>query len=309
MIEQQNQMQTTGYREGSEGLYPSGGVAVMPTRTSPSLPLTEETAPKESKAALCGKYLYCIIRCSDERIFNDVVAIGNPRIPVRTVHYDTLAAVVSDSPSEKYESTRSNLLAHERLVESVMREFSVLPVRFGTVATGTTPKEDIQKLLQVRSQEFNKLFVDIEDKVELDLKAFWRDEKPVFEEILSNHQTIRRLRDSLQGKPPQTTHYDRIRLGGMVKEALDRKRSAKATAILAPLRQIARRWVENSILVDRMIVNSAFLVDKSQEEEFDLAVSKLDRELSEQVIFKYVGPVPPYNFVNIVVNWEEVAKE
>jgi hypothetical protein len=36
----------------------------------------------------------------------------------------------------------------------------------------------------------------------------------------------------------------------------------------------------------------------------DEAVKRLDEEFSDRLMFKYVGPAPPYNFVNIVVNWE-----
>ena len=29
-----------------------------------------------------------------------------------------------------------------------------------------------------------------------------------------------------------------------------------------------------------------------------------DAEMQKRVMFKYVGPVPPYNFVNIVIHWD-----
>ena len=58
--------------------------------------------------------------------------------------------------------------------------------------------------------------------------------------------------------------------------------------------------------MDRMVLNAAFLVEKSREAEFDHAVSRLDEELGPRALFKYVGPVPPYNFVNITVNWNEL---
>jgi len=92
-------------------------------------------------------------------------------------------------------------------------------------------------------------------------------------------------------------------LGEMVKKALDQKREREAAGLLASLRPLAYRTQESAIVVDRMIVNAAFLVARSREEEFDRAVRRLDEDLGQRIIFKYVGPVPPYNFVNIVVNW------
>jgi hypothetical protein len=253
-----------------------------------------------------GKYLYCIVRCGEERAFNDVIPIGGETGLVYTVPHGGLAVVVSDAHTGRYDTTRANMLAHQRVQEKVMRGFTILPVRFGTVADGASPAESVRRLLEKRAEEFERLLSDLEGKVELGLKALWRDEGAVFEEIAAREEGVRRLRDSLSGKPPQATHFERIRLGGMVKEALERRRSAEAAAILAPLRRIACRAVENPVTMDRMVVNVAFLVEREREKEFDQAVDCLDREHGQRVTFRYVGPVPPYNFVNIVVNWSDL---
>ena len=252
-----------------------------------------------------GKYLYCIIPCSENRTF-DADVIGNGGGVVHTVPHNGLATVVSDSPTTQYESTRRNMVAHEKVLETVMREFTLLPVRFGTVADSASPEHAIQKLLGNRFEEFEKLLTDMEDKVELGLKAFWHDEKTIFEEIVAGNTDIRRLRDSLSGRPPEVTHFDRVRLGEMVKEALNRKRAKEAAKILLPLRRIAHSVRENEALGDRMVVNAAFLVNKSKEPEFDQVVGKLDEQFVERVAIKYIGSAPPYNFVNIIVDWKEL---
>jgi len=54
-----------------------------------------------------------------------------------------------------------------------------------------------------------------------------------------------------------------------------------------------------------MVLNAAFLVKEARQADFDEAVKWLDEEMGKRIIFKYVGPVPPYNFVNIVVTWED----
>lgn len=252
------------------------------------------------------KYLYSIIRCSEERTFNDVAPIGDPGGRVYTIPHQGIAVVVSDALADRYEGSRANMLAHERVQEGVLKEFTLLPVRFGTVADSESPREKIEKLLEKRSREINGLLAEMDGKVELGLKALWRDEKAIFEEILAQNEDIRRLRDSLAGKSSQATHFDRIRLGESVKNALDRKKVVDATNILAPLRRIARRVVENQVFGDRMVANAAFLVDRDREGEFDQQVRRLDEEMGRRIAFKYVGPVPPYNFVNIVVNWREL---
>ena len=253
-----------------------------------------------------GKYFYCVIPGKENRTF-EVNAIGDGGGVVHTICHQGLAAVVSDSVVTQYQSTRQNMIAHERVLETVMRETNLLPVRFGTVTDAASPERNIKKLLESRFEEFQKLLGDIEDKVELGLKAFWRDEKAIFAGILAENADIKRFRDSLAGRPPAATHFDRVRLGEMVKEALNRQRVEEATNILLPLRRIAHRVQENAVLADRIIVNAAFLVEKNQEPEFDRVVSKLDEQFVKRVAIKYIGPVPPYNFINIVVNWEELS--
>ena len=256
------------------------------------------------------KYLYCIIRCPDERIFEDLAPIGNADGPVHTISHDGLAVVVSDSAVGEYESTRTNMLAHERVVERVMREFTLLPVRFGTVARDSTSAiPDIRKLLENRLKEFDNLLANMEGKVELGLKALWKDEKAIYQEILAENPAIRRLRNSLAGKKPAALHYKAVPLGKKVKEALDRKRSREAASILVPLKRLAHRSQENDVVMDRMVLNAAFLVDQSVGREFDQAVRSLDEKSGHRVNFKYTGPNPPWNFVKIIVNWEEVKAE
>ena len=252
-----------------------------------------------------NKYLYCIIPCADERTF-DVPAIGNGGGPVHTICHQELAVVVSGSPQTRYESTRQNMITHEKVLERVMREFTLLPVRFDTVTDSASPVMEIQKLLATKFEEFNGLLKDMEGKVELGLKAFWRDEKAIFQEIVDENLDIRRLRDSLSRQPPQATQHERMILGEMVKAALERKRHREAARLLEPLRPLASRVQENKVIIDRMLLNAAFLVEKRREPEFDTVIKDEEAAHNGRIVFKYIGPVPPYNFVNIVVNWEEL---
>jgi hypothetical protein len=47
------------------------------------------------------------------------------------------------------------------------------------------------------------------------------------------------------------------------------------------------------------ILNASFLIEKSKENDFQKEVYKLDSQYQGKVNFKYVGPLAPYNFVNV----------
>jgi hypothetical protein len=254
----------------------------------------------ESETAM-GKYMYCIIHCPEPRQFTNR-GIGERGDVVHTIAFDSLAAVVSDTPIVEYDSSRRNMMAHTLVLEEVMREFTILPVRFGTVAP--TAQAIQERVLKRRYGELNGLLHEMEGRVEMGLKAFWYEEV-IFREIVDENPPIRSLRDGLMGRPPEETYYDRIRLGEMVEAAMGKKRDEDAEKILTSLRPLVYKTHVNKVITDRMVLNAAFLMNRDREPEFDQVVQQLDAEMSRRLIFKYVGPVPPYNFVNIVVHWEE----
>lgn len=248
-----------------------------------------------------GQYTYCVIRCPNSRTFK-TKGIGERGDEVRTINFKGLAAVASATPIVEYDSSRRNMMAHTQILEEVMQDFTILPVRFGTIA----PSEDAVRgtLLDRRHDELSQLLEQMRGRVELGLKVFWYEDV-IFREIVDDNTQIRRLRDSLMGRSPEETYYDRIRLGEMVEAAMEKKRLADSEMILGRLRPLVYKTKTNKVVSDRMVVNGAFLVNQDREADFDGAVKELDAEMRERLILKYVGPVPPYNFVNIVVHWEE----
>jgi hypothetical protein len=54
-----------------------------------------------------------------------------------------------------------------------------------------------------------------------------------------------------------------------------------------------------------MILNAAFLVERAREKAFDEKVKEVSRRYEEVLTFKYTGPWPPYNFVNIKLKLEK----
>ena len=63
----------------------------------------------------------------------------------------------------------------------------------------------------------------------------------------------------------------------------------------------------NKPIGDKMIMNAAFLVSRDKEQAFDQRVKEIGARF-DKLTFKYTGPWPPYNFVNIRLKLER-AKE
>jgi hypothetical protein len=70
------------------------------------------------------------------------------------------------------------------------------------------------------------------------------------------------------------------------------------------LRAVCVASRDNKPIGDKMIMNAAFLIQKAREAEFDAAVNKVAQKFGDRLNFKYTGPWPPYNFVNIRLKLE-----
>lgn len=244
------------------------------------------------------KYLYCIIRSSEPRTFSSR-GIGEQNTGVYTINAGNLAAVVSESTGDRYKQNRRNLMAHTVVQEEAMNHFTILPMRFGTVAPNV---KAIQKFLTHRADEIERLLNQMEGRSERGLKAFWY-EGAIFQEIVNENTTIRELRDSLAGRSQQETYYDSIKLGEMVESAMQQKREQDSEQILSRLRPLALQVKENSAVSDRMVLNAAFLIENQHSDAFDQAIERLDNEMGKRLIFKYISLAPPYNFVSMSIGW------
>ncbi len=255
-------------------------------------------------------YLYCLTRSHDENPFNlSVKGIGGRGDEVYNISFLDLAFAGSDSPLEEYKTSRAHTMSHQLVCEEVMKEGRpVVPVRFETIAkpTRNTAEEKIKALLRRRYGELQEILREMEQKDEQGLKVFWRKER-LFQDIVRENREVRRMRDRLATH--RHSHYDRIELGTLINDAIEAKRDMDARLVARALSPLAERYETNKILMDMMVLNAAFLVHRSRIEEFDRQVSELDAKYGDRMMFKYVGPVPPFNFVELVIHWEEAEEE
>ena len=246
-----------------------------------------------------GKYIYGIIRHAGPIEFGHI-GIGKRADLVYGINYREITAIVSNSPIIQYEARRVNMTTHEKVLEEVMKTFSVLPVRFSTISE----HDDDAGILRILAKEYEKfddLLKKMDGRKELGLKVLAHD-TAIFENIIEKYDEIRILRGKLLNLPPDKTHYQRMKIGEMVAEALKKETGNYKNAILDILTPLSEDIKINDNYGELMILNAAFLIKNNMEPAFDEAVNKLDEKLGIFMTFKYVGTLPPYNFVNLVIN-------
>ena len=259
-----------------------------------------------------GKYMYCIFELpgSNAQSPGEVRSVLplelagiDPSYPsLSLVVFQDLACVVSDTTLKEYPVTREYSLAHQRVIESVMKDYPVLPIAFSTVAV--SEQAIVEKVLQPRYEEFKNLLRWVSDKIEVGLKVYWKQLDGVFQKLVEESQEIRTLKETISSKPPTATYFERIKVGEKVKEAFERKKKELQERILEALKPHALEVKANSTYGDAMVFNAAFFVKKENETRFDQVLNELAAGSNGNLQFKYVGPVPPFNFVTVRIRWE-----
>jgi hypothetical protein len=244
-----------------------------------------------------GKYVYCIIR-SEEPLSFGPLGLGPEPADVHTIHYRDIAAVVSNTPIVIQDPTRENVLAHQRVNETVMQKHTVIPMSFGTVFK---TDDDIMELLRSAYDAFSDVLNKMQEKFEFGLKVLW-DRDQIIREIEEEDEDIRRLKTEISSQKG-STYFARMQYGRLIDAALQARSERYVGDIFSALRSVSVASRSNKPIGDRMIMNAAFLVSRETEGAFDARVKQIGQQF-ERLTFKYTGPWPPYNFVNIRLKLE-----
>jgi len=247
-----------------------------------------------------GKYIYGVISSSDETAWG-ISGLGGVGSVYTRSHRGVACAFshysgIEFSAMSKEEVVRG-LLAHQVVVERVMKKHTVLPVKFGTVLATS---DEVEELLSRGRQQFVDTLGWIHDKVEVEVAATW-DTEQVLREI-SAEPEITRARDVTASGPGQRSLEERIRLGQMVKASMDRRRDSYRERMISFLKPVAVDVQPNALVSDEMVMNVAFLVERANQEEFDSRVRQLNDLFHDQINFRIIGPLPPYSFATVDVS-------
>ena len=286
-------------------------ISILPGNVLDLSPRIESCRARGMGLTKEGKYIYCIIETKIERNFGPI-GIGVRSDEVTTIGYRDLGMVISNSPMTRYVVSRENMLAHEKVIEEVMKEFTVLPVRFCTIAASA---DEIRNLLDRRHREFKNLLRDMDHKIELGVKGLWKNMDTVFKEIMKENYEIKRLKEKIQNdtekkklSSAKISLEAKVELGKLVEGGLKEKKDKEAEKIIEWLRRTTLDHKVNKTIGDEMFLNAAFLVDRGREKEFDNIMEDISEEYKDRIKFLYAGPLPPYNFVNITIYPEEWEK-
>ena len=245
-------------------------------------------------------YVYGIVLASER---DAVSAVGVTGAAVRTVEHGGMAALVSDLDDGTLTAARE-LRAHWRVMQAASESATVLPVRFGTVMAND--RSVAEELLEPQAERLLARLRDLAGRVQLSVKGEY-DEATLLREVVTATPAVKALRERVGSLPDAAGYYDRIRLGELVAAEVDRRRASDAALAVERLSGHAVATETSEPKTPGGAFDLAFLVERSGIDTFSAAVGDLSAALGERVAIRYVGPLPPYSFVDDEVRAREAA--
>ncbi len=215
--------------------------------------------------------------------------------PVLMVPYLDIGIVISYpehySQCITHDVALDHVVRHEEVVEVLMDEFTVLPIRFNTVFKNA---EDVLVMMKEHYRNFRNNLDRLHNKVEFGIKIIWSGDA-IKEDIMSN-LTINNNAAALSGHSPGTgfikEKYEKFILRKKFKEEADRY----ITNVDSYLNRLAYENKLVKLKTDDLLLNAAYLVNRDKQEDFKDAFDQLRTDQSG-LKYLFSGPWPPYNFI------------
>jgi len=223
---------------------------------------------------------------------------------VNFISYDNISAIVSENETAHInfldrESLAHLLVHHQKTIEEIMAiGFNmILPMKLGTIVP---TKKDVLNILENGHDLIISILKKIESLTEIDMVATWANLSGVLKEI-SVQPDIVALKDEILKKTDTLSQIEQVKVGMLVQTKLNEKNKTIELKILDALSSFCIDVKIHEVMNDKMVTNSAFLINRNKKEKFEQVIDQLDEEFKGLLNFKLVGPLPCYSFYTIEI--------
>ncbi|RST15848.1 GvpL/GvpF family gas vesicle protein [Streptomyces sp. WAC05374] len=234
-------------------------------------------------------YVYAITPATHPLRLDGITGVGEPAEELRVVTEGDLAAVVSDAP-DGLRAKRRDVIAHQTVLQELLGQAGVLPLRFGALA----PDDDaVRDALKERADNYRDRLAALHGCTEFHLKASC-DEDVLLRDVLRQSDEARRMNEEIRsGQGGQDL---KVSLGELVAAGVDARRESLAAGVVEALRPMAREIREADASGDDF-VSVSFLVERERQNAFLEREADLAEQFGDEFSFRLHGPLPPYSFV------------
>jgi hypothetical protein len=204
---------------------------------------------------------------------------GLAQAPVDGIREGELLAVISRHSHPPGDPALDALWVHERVVERIMADRTVLPMRFGTKLPD---EEAVRDVLATRQQEFLVALARVRGRVEVGIRAM---------QALDTEPTSNNSRPE-PSMPVATSGREYLE----AKLRDGRRVEREAAALHEPLASLAVAVSRQSARAPAELLRASYLIETPVLARFQATVERLQRT-HPGVAILCTGPWPPYSFV------------
>jgi hypothetical protein len=202
---------------------------------------------------------------------------GLAQAPLDGVREGDLLAVISRHTHPPGEPALDTLWVHERVIERIMADRAVLPMRFGT---RLPDDEALREALATRREEFLGALQRVRGRVEVSVRAMQQGGEPSA------------AAEPVTPRPVATS--GRAYLEAKLRDG--RRTEREASGLHDPLAMIAVDAVRQPARGPDELLRAAYLIDRAALARFRGVVERLQRA-HPGIAILCTGPWPPYSFV------------
>ena len=234
-------------------------------------------------------YVYAVTSADHPLRLGGTKGVGDPAGELRALTAGRLSAVVSDAPPG-LRPKRRDLLAHQTVLEQLMSDGAILPMRFGLVGRDDS---DVLASLDRNATDYATRLHGIEGALEYHLKVT-RDEDDLLTEIIDDVPEARRLNELTRDDPD--AYREKVALGEILAREVQVRNELTGQDILVRLAPATKCHVLGEPSPAHLL-SVSFLVSREKAAEFTESVHREAASRGDAFALRLSGPLPPYSFV------------
>jgi len=219
--------------------------------------------------------------------------------PLEFISGRDITSVVSAIGPDRIRPERRHLAAHRDVLRRLIaQERSVLPVCFGTIASG--PRE-VHAMLTHNRATLARQLKRVSGKVEMGLRTVW-EVANIFDYFVTIKPELRAARDRVFGRHGQPSQDEQIELGRVFERLLAEEREVHTATVEEALAGCCAEIKRNPPRDEREVMNLACLIDRDGQARFEAAVFDAASHFDNNFALDYSGPWAPHSFAEMDLN-------
>ncbi|PYZ96031.1 gas vesicle protein GvpL [Alteribacter lacisalsi] len=205
--------------------------------------------------------------------------------------------------AENMEWLQEKAFHHHETMNRLNRDFTVIPLKFGTIYETTV---SLEQTLQTKQDRLTELFSALAGKEEWNVKVY-ADRDTFTETVLETSPVIAEKNKAIEGMSKGKQFFERRKLDQFVSEQADREIAEKCDALHESLKEmssdheIKKNWDRKVTgRNEAMCFNSAYLLNSEQSGTIMEAVEAANSDPANAgLTFELTGPWPAYHFSSL----------